>query len=472
MPDLRLWLEKTEKAGELKKYEGADWDLEVGYLTARNWLRDDAPALLFDKIKGYPAGYRVLTSSIRVPSRISSALNLPRGKSPKELLQILRGKVRDWNAKLKRFGPREVKSGSVLENVQDKNNVDVLKFPVPLWHEKDGGRYIGTGGVVITRDPDTGEVNLGTYRVMVHDKKNLGIYMSPGRHGRLHLEKYHARKKPCPVALSVGHHPLIFIVGGQQFPRGMEYNYVGAMQGKPVEVITEEITGLPIPADSEIVVAGWCPPGKAKIEGPFGEFTGYYASGARPSPVMEVERVYYRNSPIILGSPPGRPPNETSLYHMLVHSATLYNELEKSGVPDVTGVCSHEWRNFLIAVSIKQRYAGHAKQAALLASELAATGGIGPKYVIVVDEDIDVMNLKELMWALCTRSEPGKDIDIVRQVRSSPLDPAIRKPAEAFFTSRAILDACRPFEWITEFPEVVDFSPEIRKKMETRWGSE
>ncbi len=469
MPDLRQFLEKTEKARELKVYEGADWDLEIGYLTARNWLRDDAPALLFDKVEGYPAGYRVLTSSIRTGSRIAMVLGLPRGKSNKELLQLLRPRVKQWESRLKRFAPKHVRTGPILENVIEDGNLDVLKFPVPLWHEKDGGRYICTGGVVITRDPDSGEVNLGTYRVMVHDKKNLGIYMSPGRHGRLHMEKYHARNQPCPVAISVGHHPLFFIIGGQQFPRGTEYSYVGAMQGKPVEVITEEVTGLPVPAEGEIVLAGWCRPGKVKNEGPFGEFTGYYASGSRPSPVMEVERIYHRNDPILLGSPPGKPPNETSLYHMLVHSATLHNEIDKAGIPDVTAVCSHEWRNFLIALAIKQRYAGHAKQAALLASELSSTGGIGPKYIVVVDDDIDVMNIKDLMWALCTRSEPAKDIDIIHEVRSSPLDPALRKPAEAFSSSRAILDGCRPYGWMKEFPEVVDFSQEIRTKMDKKW---
>ena len=472
MADLRSWLEKTAQAGDLKEYTGADWNLDIAYLTTCNWKKDDAPALLFDKIKGYPEGFRVLTSSIRTQGRVASVLNVPVAKTYREQLQILRGKVREWDANIDKFAPVTVAGGPVLENIQEKDDVDVFKFPVPLWHEKDGGRYIGTGDAMITHDPDTGEVNIGTYRVMIHDKKHLGLYLAPGRHARLHLEKHHAQGKPCPIALSVGHHPLLFIVASQECPPGTEYNYLGAIQGSAQEVIKEEITGLPIPADSEMVIVGWCKPGDTKIEGPFGEFTGYYASGARPGPIIEVERVYFRNNPIILGSPPGRPPNETSLYYSLVRSAMLHNQLELSGVPDITGVCCHEWRTFFIAVSLRQRYAGHAKQAALLTSELTGSGGIGPKYILVVDEDIDVTNIRELLWALCTRSDPSKSIDIIRNVRSSPLDPAIRKSAEEFSTSRAILDACRPFGWRNEFPEVIDFSPAIRKAMYDKWGEE
>lgn len=472
MEDLGSWSKRIEKGGDLKKFVNVDWNLEVGYLTACNWKKRDGPALLFDKIKGYPEGFRILTSAIQSPRRVAALLNLPPGRPDRELIQILRKKARSWEENLEAFAPTVVTNGPVLENIQAGGDVNVLQFPVPLWHEKDGGRYIGTGNAVITKDPDNGEVNLGTYRVMVHDKKTLGIHISPGRHARIHCENYQAKGKACPMLVSVGHHPLIFIVAGQQFPAGTEYSYAGAMQERPIEVITEEVTGLPMPAHAEIVLAGWCPPDKALPEGPFGEFTGYYASGVRPDPIIEVERVYYRNNPILLGSPPGRPPNETSYYNMLVHSAMLHNELEKSGVPDVTGVCTHDLRTFLITVSLKQRYAGHAKQVALLASELGLSGGIGPKYVIVVDEDVDVTDIKEVLWALLTRSDPDEDIDILRRLHSTPLDPAIRKPVKAFFQSRAIMDACKPFEWIKEFPEAIEFSPELKSRMTEKWGEE
>ncbi|MBI4334698.1 MAG: UbiD family decarboxylase [Chloroflexi bacterium] len=472
MPDdLRDWLRKVQQLNGLRILEGVDWNLEMGFFTAENWKQKESPALLFDKVPGYAPGFRVLTSSIQAPSRVALTLGLPRMTSDIEFLEVLRQKLRQWEASLGNFEPNLVPSSPVFENTLSGNDLDLLKFPAPFWHEKDGGRYLGTGDALITRDPDTNHVNLGTYRVMVQDAKTMGLYMAPGRHGKIHCEKHHAMGRPCPMVLSIGHHPLVFATGCQQFPEGTEYAFIGAIQGEPADIMIEEVTGLPVPASSEILIAGWCPPGKTMKEGPFGEYTGYYASGERPAPIIEVGRIYYRSDPIMLGAPPGRPPNENSFYNLLITSVILHHELEKSGVPDVVNVCVHDIvRNLLVTVSLKQRYAGHAKQVAVLASELAATGGMGPRYVIVVDEDIDVTSIKDVFWAICTRSEPDKDIDILRRVRSSPLDPAIRKPAEAFFTSRALIDACKPFEWINEFPEAVDFSSDFKKKMLTKWG--
>ncbi|MBM2832180.1 MAG: ubiD, partial [Dehalococcoidia bacterium] len=346
------------------------------------------------------------------------------------------------------------------------------RFPTPKWHEKDGGRYIGTGHMVITRDPDTGEVNLGTYRVMLHDAKTVGIHISPGKHGQLHIQNYHARGQPCPIVLSLGQHPLMFLLSTMTVPEGDEYAYIGAIRGKPVEVIEEEITGLPVPADSEILLAGWCPPGKRRAEGPFGEFTGYYAGGVLQAPIIEVERVYFRNNPIMLGSPPGKPPNDTEYPHGIISNVMFENELKRNGISDVKGVCTHEIIGAMfVAISIKQRYAGQARQAGLLAASLPVRGIMAGRYIIVVDDDIDVTNLKEVLWALCTRSDPAKSIEILHNLRSTPLDPMIRKPASLYVQSKAIIDACRPFDWRNEFPEAITISPEMTKTVRQKWSS-
>ncbi len=124
----------------------------------------------------------------------------------------------------------------------------------------------------------------------------------------------------------------------------------------------------------------------------------------------------------------------------------------------------------LIVVSIKQRYGGHARQAAFAASQGSALVAYMGRYVIVVDEDIDPTNIKDVMWALCTRSDPDTDIDIIRRAWSTPLDPTIRKPTKALMNSRAIIDACRPFEWIDEFPKVVSVSPELAARVKQKLG--
>jgi UbiD family decarboxylase len=468
--DLRDWLVKVDEMGELKYIEGADWNLEIGAISDLNAKKKDSPALLFNNIKDYPQRYRVLTCSMNTRSRIGLTFNLPKSSTALGLVQSMREKLPEWERMLQEFPYEIVETGPVLENVRSSKEVNLLEFPVPKWHEKDGGRYIGTGDAIITQDPETGEINLGTYRIMVHDERTTALYISPGKHGRIHYEKYHALGKPCPVAMSFGHHPLILGVGGSEIPFGCEYEFIGAIRGEPVKVIKEEITGLPIPADSEIVVVGWVPPNKTMMEGPFGEWTGYYASKERTAPIVEVERIYYRNEPILLGSPPSRPPDETAPFGIVKGSAILWNHLVKSGIPDVKGVWMSEVGvQQLTIVSIKQRYPGHAKQTGFLASQNRPAAYHG-RYVIVVDDDIDPSDLQQVMWALCTRSDPEKDIDIIRRAWSTPLDTMIRKPTNAYFNSRAIIDACKPYEWMEEFPEDIKVSPEMAQKIKSKWG--
>ena len=190
----------------------------------------------------------------------------------------------------------------MLENIRRGKDVDLLAFPTPRWFELDGGRYIGTGSVNITHDPEEGWTNLGTARVMIHDENTVGFYIAPGRHGRIHRDKAFLRGEPFKVAISVGHDPLIFLAGALEVPYGVcEYDFIGGIRGKPVEVIKGEFTGLPIPASAEIVLEGECVAGNEKTEGPFGEWTGYYGSSARPEPIVKIHSVMYRNDPIILG---------------------------------------------------------------------------------------------------------------------------------------------------------------------------
>jgi UbiD family decarboxylase len=469
--DLRDWLAEVEKMEEVRKIEGADWSWEIGAITDVSGKRDNAPAILFDKIKDYPEGFRVLSGSLLTPSRVALTFGLPVGQSAAELLGSLRQKLWEWEANMGKMTPKKVTSGPITENVRSGDKVNLFEFPVPKWHEKDGGRFIGTGHVVITKDPDTGVVNMGTYRVQAHDANTTGLHISRAKHGWNHINKYHARGQAAPVALSVGHHPLVLCTGAGPLDEGVDYRYLGAMMGEPVDIIEDEVTGLPIPADAEIVLVGWCPPDKTRTEGPFGEFTGYYASGARPDWIVEVERVYFRNNPILLGAPPGRGHMEYSYYTAVMAGAALHNELEKAGVVGVKGTWNHEIGGGLfVTVCIQQRYGGHSKEAGLYALQLTSKGNVIRRYVVVVDDDIDYTDLRDVVWAICTRADPEKDIDIIRGGRSTPLDPIIKKPAKAYTASRAIIDACKPWDWIEEFPEAISLSDEAATKVKERWG--
>jgi UbiD family decarboxylase len=466
--DLRGWIKEAEALGELKKIDGADWDVEIGAVTELGHHRgEQSHALLFDHIKGYPEGYRVLSNTLNTTKRLAMTLHMDTNYTRLQFVKDIKKHITD----LEYLKPEVVKDGPVMENVIEEKDIDMFKFPSPKWHELDGGRYIGTGSVDITVDPDEGWVNLGTYRVMVHDRNTLGFFISPGKQGRIMREKYFARGQSCKLAVSFGHDPLLYLAGGMEVPYGVsEYEWVGGLQGHPVQVIKGEYTGLPIPARSEIVAECEAVPGQNHDEGPFGEWTGYYASNMRPEPTMKVKRLYHRNNPIILGAPPTRPPCEFNYMRCFMRSALIWQELEKAGVPDVTGVWCHEagGSRLLNIVSIKQRYPGHARQAGMVAAYCHAGAYLG-RYTIVVDDDIDVTNTNDVLWAISTRSNPEIDIEIIRRSWSGALDPIIPM-AQRGLSSRAIIDACRPYEWLKDFPPVAESSPEVRRAAEEKWG--
>lgn len=473
MDDLRDFLKQIELAGQLQTIQGADWELEISCLTELNVRRKDCPVLLFHPVKGYEPGYQVVTCMYATPYREALILNLPTHYSTLELLRAIGDQIPVWESRVTQFPVHFVNDGPVRENIHDGSGVDVLEFPALKFHRLDGGRFMSQGGTVITQDPENGDVNLGAYRTMVHDRKTLGLYISPTGHGRLHYQKYHSQGKACPVAISLGQDPVLFAAACLELPSGTEYQFAGSVRQKSVDVIKEEITGLPIPASSEIVLVGWCPPDKTRIEGPVGEWTGYYGSKARPAPVIEIERIYHRNRPILQTNFAMQIPADASFHTNFFRSALALNELRKMGVPDVRGTWfSEEAKGRCIqVVSIKQRYAGHARQAALLASQCRPALRYA-RYTIVVDEDIDPTNMTQVLWALGTRTVPDADIDIVRGCVSSALDPALRKGSKVYYTSRAIIDATKPYEWIEEFPQTVDIGQDLISRVMTKWGEQ
>jgi 4-hydroxy-3-polyprenylbenzoate decarboxylase len=468
--DLRSWLNLAGEVGEVRSVEGATWQEEIGMAAELLNHSDPAPAALFDKIPGFPQGHRILVNFFG-GRRKNMTLGLP---SELRNVQLSEAFTEAFQA-TKPIPCEFVDDGPILENIQTGDDVNVLSFPTPLWHELDGGRYIGTGSYDITKDPDEGWINLGTYRVMVHDEKSVGFYISPGKHGRVHRDKYMARQEPMPAAIIVGGDPLLFLMTCTEIPYGTsEYELAGGLRGKPYPVIKGRVTGLPIPAHAEIVLEGFIDPKKRRSEGPFGEWTGYYGSGVRDEPYMDVKAIYYRNNPIMLGCPPQRPPDEISRYRSILRSGLLKQALEKAGLFGIKGAWASEVGStrMLLCIAIEQRYAGHATQVGHVASQ-CHVGAYAGKYVVVVDDDIDVSNLEEVIWAMLTRSDPATSIDIIHNAWSTPLDPRI--PPEdrlkgQLTNSRAIIDATRPYAWRDKFPPVNRPSPECARKAREKFS--
>ena len=468
--DLREFLNILEEKGSLATVEGADWNLEIGALNEIMAERK-GPALLFDKIKDYPKGYRIATNVLYRDTFQKIAFGMP-----EELGNI--ESIRYWMDKLNKFAPvppKIVDSGPILENVLEGNDIDILKFPAPKWHEHDGGRYIGTGVTTITRDLNEGWINVGTYRVMVHDKETVSFYASPGKHALIMREKYWAQGKDCPVVMCFGQQPLIFGCSTMGLPWGVpELDFVGYVQNKPVDVIIGRETGLPIPANAEIVIEGFSPPPSkdGRPEGPFGEWTGYYASGKRDEPVVHIKRIYFRNDPIILGQP--AVVSSVNVYPIPLHNAIkLWTDIEKLGFQGIKGIYVHGPGNRIICViSLKQRFLGHARQVATAAGALLVDGACTGRYIITVDDDIDPSNLDEVLWAVCTRSDPETAIHIMPGFLSSPLDPTLppeKRERGDFTTAKVFINACRPYHWKDSFPPISVSSPEIREKVMTKF---
>ena len=469
--DLREWIAQAEKRGEVRVVKGASWQEEIGWAAELVQHDENAPCVIFDEVPGCTKGDRVLTNFFG-GKRKNMTLGFPPEYTKLELTQaFLDHYMRD----IKLIPHQVVTTGPVMENEITGDAIDITRFPVPVWHEHDGGRYIGTGSYNITQDPDEGWINVGTYRVMVHDKNTVGVYISPGKHGRIHRDKYEARKEPMPMLIVVGGDPLTFLLAGSEMPYGScELDIAGGMRGKPVKVVKGKFTGLPMPANAEMVIEGFVQPGKRKLEGPFGEWTGYYASDCRDEPVLDIKAIYHRNNPIILGCPPQRPPDDMQRWRAVTRSALIRRNIIDAGVPDVSAVWAHEVGStrLLLGVSIKQRYAGHSKQAGHIAA-MCHAGAYAGKYVVVVDDDIDVSNLEDLMWAMLTRSDPATSIDIITNAWSTPLDPRIPPEEKARgnnTNSRAIIDACRPWHWRDKFPKVNMPSPETARKAMAKFG--
>lgn len=471
--DLRDYIRAVEEIGELKIIKGASWDLEIGALGEIYAESKESPMLLFDKIPGYPAGYRVAHNLFASPRRTALGLELPLEAKGIELVKALRHKVKNLGPLIP---PVEAKEAPVKENILTGDEVDLFKFPVPKWHELDGGRYIGTGSAVITRDPDEGWVNFGAYRVELQEKNVATIQIAAGQDGDIIQKKYWARGMNCPAAVSCGQEPVIFTASGwQRTPWGVsEYDFAGALKGAPIEVTPGPFTGLPIPATAEIVLEGEIVPPEvdSRVEGPFGEWPGYYASSAKMIPAFRVKTILHRDNPVIQGNPPSRLPAVWTLGRHIQKAATLWDHLDRQ-LPGVRGVWIVEEAGVhsIPVISLKQMYPGHAKQAALVAAGSNATG-FESRFFIVVDDDIDPSNLSEVWWALGTRTEPDQTIDILRDMWGTALNPMLseeQKKRGELKRSVAIIIACKPFHRLNEFPKASRCSPELLAKIREKW---
>jgi len=419
--DLRDWLSKLEAEGELKRITAkVDWDGEIAEIV-RETFRQRGPALLFENIKGHENTWckKLFCGGLASRRRIALMLGLPMDASREEITQVTRERFKNT------IKPVHVSTGPVKENIIKDKDIDLFQFPVPKWHPLDGGRYINTFCAVVTREPDNGEHNAGLYRGMISARNKIGVLLVPSQHWGLHFDKYQERGTPMPVAIVYGWDESLVCTAASPDPHpgASEYDVAGGLRQQPVELVKCETSDIYIPASAEIVVEGTISPDPAtfEMEGPFGEWRGFYGE-ARPRPVIRVDCITFRNDPIFRGTLSGltaEVSGEADIMSAFTHTALIWNILESQGIPGVLDVIPAPWT----IVKIHKTERGQARRiaAALWGSQMALNF---LKIVVVVEEDIDIRNFREVQWAIMNCVDPAKDVIVFPGTGGANLDPS------------------------------------------------
>ena len=410
--DLSAFLNILEANGELVRVsEQVHWDGEIAEIQ-RLGLAETAPAILFERISGHEDTWcrKLFVSGLATIGRMALALGLPKDAPTGEVIARL---SKAFSSPIQ---PEVVAGGPVKKNTARGDEVDLHQFPAPKWHPEDGGRYLNTWCGVVTADPDTGEHNVGIYRGQVLSRNKIGVKLMPVKGWGKHYAKYRAQNRPMPVSVFYGGDPSLGFVGGCPIPRPTEYEIAGGMMGEPVRLVKCETNDLLVPADAEIVVEGEISPDPSDYlpEGPFGEWTGYYAP-KKPAPVIVVECVTWKDDPILRGTLACTPPSivrESATTGYLSQCAIIHHILESAGVEGVLDIETPPRRvPSVVIVKIQRKDQGHPRRVAeaLWASDLTPKP---VRAVLVVDGEADVRNVETLLNHFSMLNYFGKGLRI------------------------------------------------------------
>lgn len=470
--DLRSFIEALEGQGAVARVRTeVDWNVEIGAVVEKTF-RMKGPSLLFENIRGYETP--LFVGGLQTPRRIGIALGLDQESTLEAIVREYRERIRVG------IKPLPADTGPCKEEVLEGGDIDLYRYPVPLWNEQDGGRYIGTWHCVTARDPETGWQNVGMHRMVIHDARTCGMMFAPFQHMGLIFEKYREIGRPMPVAVSIGNDPVCPMVACAPFPAGVdEWDMAGALRGRPLQVVRGERVDLWIPAESEIVLEGEISPSETRDEGPFGEHTGYYGGIRQPRPVFRVTCITQRRDPILRGTREGLPVVEDHQVTSVNHAALAMKLFEDVGIPGIRAVnfpaCGDPWLSVII--SIRKSYHGQSMDAAKVLTGTKL--GRFVKHAIVVDEDVDPFDLEQVLYALNTRFQAGADLLVSRNESGSHLDPSVPEGKRGL-TDKMVLDATWAMtgefppreEWGgRRRPSMVRAGERIRALVEDRWES-
>lgn len=427
--DLSEYIRRLEDEGELIHISSpVSVELEIAEIL-RRLMYKKGPAVVFDKVQGYkiPVAGNLFGSLKRMKialevdnfehlgERITNMLNV---QIPSGILDRVRALPK--LAELSGYAPKMEKKGAVTEKIITENASLAFLPAIRAW-PKDAGRFI-TFGMVVTKNPDTGSRNLGVYRMQIYDDKTAGMHWQIHKRGALHHQLNRQRGKKTEVAVVIGSDPALIYSAVAPVPEGLDkYLYAGFVRGEGVKLVKCQTVDLEVPANAEIVLEGYVDPEDIRVEGPFGDHTGYYTE-PEPFPTFHLTGVMMKDDPIYLTTIVGKPVMEDAYLGKVAERAFL--PLMKFLQPEIVDINFPEagWFQGIAIVSIKKRYPGQAKKVMM---GLWGTGQLAlTKILIVVDDDINVHNMDEVIWAVTTRTEPSRDILLLDNMPTDTLDPA------------------------------------------------
>ena len=478
--DLREFIKTLENKGLIMHIKvEVDPILEITEITDRICKSPQGgKALFFEKVKG--SSFPVVTNLFGSFERMCLALevkdfddiarrieDLLKQTPPKSLMEklALLPKLIEFS----KYFPKSVKNAP-CHDVIEKENPDLRKFPIIKCWPQDGGqgdegRFI-TLPMVFTRDPETNRPNCGMYRIHIYDKNTTGMHWHIHKDGARHYEKYKKMGRRMPAAIAVGCDPAVIYASSAPLPESIdEMLFAGFLRGFPVEMTKCLTNDIEVPANSECVIEGYLEPGETRIEGPFGDHTGFY-SPAEPYPVFHATCITHRKDMIYPATIVGKPPMEDC--YMAKATERIFLPLIRLDFPEIRDInlpMEGVFHNFAI-ISIKKSYPGHAKK---IIHGLWGKGQMMfAKLLIVVDEDVDVHNLSYTAWRVLNNVDWKRDTVFA----DGPLDALDHAANWPRYGSKMGIDATRKTReegMMREWPEELFMSLEIKKLVDSRW---
>lgn len=470
--DLQEFMQKLEEAGELIRIKTeVDPVLEITEITDRI-SKEYGPALLFENVKG--SKFPVLINAFGSYQRMAWALGVNElddvARDIERFIEVPGG---GWVEKIKKipmlleatqFFPRKVRTAPCQEVV--KTDVNLHEIPVLHCWPEDGGRYV-TLPLVFTKDPETGVQNLGMYRLQIFDEKTTGMHWHLHKDGHRIYKKHKAMGKKMEVAVAIGADPATIYASTAPLPPGIDETlFAGFLRKKPVELVQAKTVDLLVPAHAEFVLEGYIDPEEDfRVEGPFGDHTGYY-SLKDLYPIFHVTCVTHKKNPVYNATVVGQPPQEDC--YMAKATERIFLPLMKLIIPEIVDMnmpFEGVFHNCVI-ISIKKEYPGAARKV------MNSLWGLGQmanaKMIIVVDHDVNVQNVSEVAWKVANNIDARRDLVIV----DGPLDALDHSSPQPNYGAKLGVDATKktPMDGHTrEWPNDIVMTPEIKELVTRRW---